>query len=182
MRPGELIPVDGRIVDGHSALDQAPITGESMPVEKAVGEEVYAGSINGNGALRIRVECAPESSLIRRIVRLVEKAQTEAPPSQRFIERFERGYVRVVVAVGILLVVATVPALFWNWTWEATIYRALIFLVVASPCALMAAIMPTSSRSRRRRSIPKARWCPRRHPSPSTWRRRARKTFSLKSR
>ncbi len=141
VRPGELVPVDGRIVDGHSALDQAPITGESMPVEKAVGKEVFAGSINGSGALRITVEQPPESSLIRRIVRLVEEAQTEAPPSQRFIERFERGYARVVVVAGVLI--ATVPALFWGWTWEVTIYRALIFLVVASPCALMAAIMPT---------------------------------------
>ncbi|MBC8122765.1 MAG: heavy metal translocating P-type ATPase [Gemmatimonadaceae bacterium] len=141
VRPGELVPVDGRIVEGHSELDQAPLTGESVPVEKTVGEEVYAGSINGNGALRLKVERPPESSLIRRIVQLVEEAQTEAPPSQRFIERFERGYARVIVAVGVLL--ATLPALFWGWTWEDTIYRALIFLVVASPCALMAAIMPT---------------------------------------
>lgn len=110
VRPGELVPVDGRIVDGYSALDQTSLTGESMPVEKAVGEEVYAGSINGNGALRVKVERPPESSLIRRIVRLVEEAQTEAPASQRFIERFERGYARVIVVAGVLL--ATVPALF----------------------------------------------------------------------
>jgi Cd2+/Zn2+-exporting ATPase len=110
-------------------------------VEKTVGDEVFAGTINGNGALRLRVHQPPESSLIQRVIQLVKQAQTEAPPSQLFIERFERGYAQVIVIAGILL--ATLPPLLLNWGWETTIYRALIFLVVASPCALMASIMPT---------------------------------------
>jgi len=141
VKPGELVPTDGVIEEGLSTLNQAPITGESMPVEKTVGDEVFAGTINGSGALRLRIHQPPESSLIQRVIRLVEQAQTEAPPSQQFIERFERGYAKVIVLAGILL--ATLPPFLWGWDWETTIYRALIFLVVASPCALMAAIMPT---------------------------------------
>ncbi|WP_404790911.1 heavy metal translocating P-type ATPase [Altericista sp. CCNU0014] len=141
VKPGELIPTDGLILEGLSALNQAAITGESIPVEKTIGDEVFAGTLNGNGALKLKVHQPPESSLLRRVIRLVEQAQTEAPPSQQFIERFERGYARVIVGVGLLLVV--LPPFLLNWSWETTIYRALIFLVVASPCALMAAIMPT---------------------------------------
>jgi Cd2+/Zn2+-exporting ATPase len=141
VKPGELVPTDGIIFEGHSALNQAPITGESLPVDKTVGDEVFAGTINGQGALTLNVHKAPESSLIQRVIRLVEQAQTEAPPSQQFVERFERGYARAIVVLGILL--ATLPPFLWNWSWEDTIYRALIFLVVASACALMAAIMPT---------------------------------------
>lgn len=141
VKPGELIPVDGLVIEGFSTVNQAPITGESMPVEKTVGDEVFAGTVNGNGALRLKIHQPPESSLIQRVIRLVEQAQTQTPPSQQFIERFERGYAKLVVLVGILL--GTLPPFIWGWTWENTIYRALIFLVVASPCALMAAIMPT---------------------------------------
>jgi len=141
VKPGELVPTDGLIVEGFSMLNQASITGESMPVEKAIGDEVFAGTINGNGALRLKIHQPPESSLIQRVIRLVEQAQTETPPSQQFIERFERGYAKVIVVAGILLALA--PPFFWGWSWETTIYRALIFLVVASPCALMAATMPT---------------------------------------
>ena len=141
VKPGELIPTDGIILEGYSTLNEAPITGESLPVEKTVGNEVFAGTLNGNGALILKVHQPPESSLIQRVIQLVRQAQTEAPPSQLFIERFERGYAQVIVVVGILL--AILPPLVWGWDWETTIYRALIFLVVASPCALMASIMPT---------------------------------------
>jgi Cd2+/Zn2+-exporting ATPase len=141
VKPGELVPTDGVIEEGSSTLNQAPITGESLPVEKTVGDEVFAGSINGSGALKLRIHQSPESSLIQRVIRLVEQAQTQAPPSQQFIERFERGYAKVIVLTGIGL--AILPPFVWGWDWETTIYRALIFLVVASPCALMAAIMPT---------------------------------------
>jgi Cd2+/Zn2+-exporting ATPase len=141
VKPGELIPTDAIVLEGYSSLNEASITGESLPVEKTVGDEVFAGTINGNGALRLRVHQPPESSLIQRVIQLVKQAQTEAPPSQLFIERFERGYAQVIVIAGILL--ATLPPLLLNWGWETTIYRALIFLVVASPCALMASIMPT---------------------------------------
>ena len=141
VRPGELIPVDGIILEGWTNVNQASITGESIPVDKQVGDEVFAGTLNGNGALKVKVARPPENSLIQRVIRLVEKAQTEAPPSQQFIERFERSYARVIVLVGLLL--AILPPFLLSWDWEITIYRALIFLVVASPCALMAAIMPT---------------------------------------
>ncbi|MCC5658534.1 heavy metal translocating P-type ATPase [Nostoc sp. XA010] len=141
VKPGELIPTDGIILSGYSTLNQAAITGESLPVEKTVGEEVFAGTLNGYGALQIKVHKPAQSSLIQRVIRLVEQAQTEAPPSQEFIDRFEKGYAKVIVVAGILL--AILPPFLWGWDWETTIYRALTFLVVASPCALMAAIMPT---------------------------------------
>ncbi|RCJ28027.1 ATPase [Nostoc minutum NIES-26] len=141
VKPGELIPTDCIIVSGYSTLNQAAITGESLPVEKTVGEEVFAGTLNGYGALKLQVHKPAASSLIQRVIRLVEQAQTEEPPSQQFIDRFERGYAKVIVVAGILL--ATLPPFIWGWGWETTIYRALTFLVVASPCALMAAIMPT---------------------------------------
>lgn len=141
VKPGELIPTDARILEGETVLNEAAITGESLPVEKTIGDEVFAGTLNGHGALLLEVHQPPESSLLQRIIRVVEQAQNEKPPSQEFIERFERGYARVVVAAGILL--AILPPFLWGWSWETTIYRALIFLVVASPCALVAAIMPT---------------------------------------
>ncbi|WP_375499237.1 heavy metal translocating P-type ATPase [uncultured Nostoc sp.] len=141
VKPGELIPTDGIILSGYSTLNQAAITGESLPVEKTVGEEVFAGTLNGYGALQIKVHKPAQSSLIVRVIRLVEQAKTQAPPSQEFIERFEKGYAKVIVVAGILL--AILPPFLWGWDWETTIYRALTFLVVASPCALMAAIMPT---------------------------------------
>ena len=141
VKPGELVPTDGLVTEGFSTLNQASITGESVPVERTVGDEVFAGTINGSGALRLQIHQPPESSLIQRVIRLVQQAQNEAPPSQQFIERFERGYAKVIVIAGILL--STLPPFLLGWNWEDTIYRALIFLVVASPCALMAAIMPT---------------------------------------
>ena len=141
VKPGELIPTDGLIIEGYSTLNEASITGESMPVEKTLGDEVFAGTINGNGVLRLKVHQPPESSLIQRVIRLVEQAQTQTPPSQQFVERFEKLYARIIVLTGLMLVI--LPPFLFGWSWENTIYRALIFLVVASPCALMAAIMPT---------------------------------------
>ncbi|NER32536.1 MAG: heavy metal translocating P-type ATPase [Oscillatoria sp. SIO1A7] len=140
VKPGELIPIDGIILEGNSAINQASITGESLPAQKSIGDEVFAGTLNGSGALKLRVNKPPESNLIQRIVRLVEQAQTEQPPSQQFIERFERGYARFIVLAG--LSIAIFPPLFLGWDWTSAIYRSLVFLVVASPCALMASIMP----------------------------------------
>ncbi len=141
VKPGEIIPTDSIITEGFSSINEAAITAESLPVEKTVGDEAFGGTINGNGALRLRVHQPPESSLIQRIVKQVLQAQTEAPPSQQFLERFERGYAKIIVILGLML--AILPPFILGWSWENTIYRALIFLVVASPCALMAAIMPT---------------------------------------
>jgi Zn2+/Cd2+-exporting ATPase len=140
VKPGELIPTDARIIAGSSSIDQAAITGESLPIDKTSGDEVFGGTINGNGVLQLQVHQPPASSLIQRIISLVKQAQTENTPAQNFIEKFERIYAKVIVGSGLLL--GTFPALFGFWDWETTIYRSLIFLVVASPCALMAAIMP----------------------------------------
>ncbi|MEL7144358.1 MAG: heavy metal translocating P-type ATPase [Cyanobacteria bacterium J06643_4] len=141
VKPGELIPTDGIVCAGNSTVNQASITGESIPADKAVGDDVFGGTTNGSGALIVELHNSPESSLIQRVIRLVEQAKTSQPPSQQFLERFERGYARVIVGAGLLL--AILPPWLLGWAWQTTLYRALIFLVVASPCALMAAIMPT---------------------------------------
>jgi Cd2+/Zn2+-exporting ATPase len=141
VKPGELIPTDAIIIEGFSSINQVSITGESMLVNKRVGDQVFAGTINGMGVLKTIVHQPPESSMIQRIIRMVEEAQNEKPPSQNFLEKFERPYAFVIIFTGLLL--GSLPHFILGWDWETTIYRALIFLVVASPCALMAAIMPT---------------------------------------
>jgi Zn2+/Cd2+-exporting ATPase len=141
VKPGELIPTDGVVFSGISTNDRSAITGESLPVDLHPGDRVFGGTLNGNGAMVIEIDRSPESSLIKRIIHLVRQAQTEVPASQQSIEKFERGYAKVIIIVGLLL--GTLPPFISHADWETTIYRALIFLVVASPCALMAAIMPT---------------------------------------
>lgn len=140
VRPGERIPADGEILEGQSAVDQASITGESIPVDKSVGDEVFAGTINGQGSLKIIVTKPVEETLLARIIHLVQEAKNEMPPSQLFVERFEGIYAKVVVAAALLLMI--LPPFVLGWTWDETIYRAMIFLVVASPCALVSSIMP----------------------------------------
>ena len=125
VKPGEMIPTDGIILEGATTVNQAPITGESIPVDKTIGDEVFAGTLNGNGVLQLKVHQHPESSLIQRVIRLVEQAQTQAPPSQQFVERFERGYAKVIVLLGVVL--GTLPPFVLGWDWETTIYRMLIF-------------------------------------------------------
>ncbi|EDX84031.1 cadmium-translocating P-type ATPase [Synechococcus sp. PCC 7335] len=141
VKPGDLVPADGLLQSGKSSLNQASITGESVPIDKTIGDEVFAGTLNGSGAIVLKLHKLPENNLIQRVIRLVETAKTTRPPSQQFLERFERGYARVIVFITLLLLL--LPPLLLNWGWENTIYRALVFLVVASPCAVMAAIMPT---------------------------------------
>ncbi len=141
IKPGERIPTDGLIQSGYSTVNQAAITGESLPVDKGPGDEVFGGTLNGSGALVIELHKSPASSTLQRVIQLVEQAKRTRPPSQRFLERFERGYARVIVIAGLGLI--TLPPGLLGWDWQTTIYRALVFLVVASPCALMAAIMPT---------------------------------------
>ncbi|MNM28219.1 Zinc-transporting ATPase [compost metagenome] len=140
VRPGERIPCDGHILEGHSAVDQSSITGESIPADLGAGDPVYAGTINGQGALRIETDRGAEDTLLARIIHLVQEAKNEMPPSQLFVERFEGIYAKIVVAVALLLMV--LPPLLLGWSWETTVYRAMIFLVVASPCALVSSIMP----------------------------------------
>ena len=140
VKPGERIPADGLITEGASSVNQASITGESLPVDKEAGDEVFAGTLNGQGALFIEVRQPSESTLFSKIIRLVQEAQSEMPASQRFIEKFERIYARVIIGASALLIV--VPPLILQWTWSQSLYKAMVFLVVASPCALVASIMP----------------------------------------
>src|SRR5580704_2459816 len=141
VKPGERIAADGTVVEGTSAVNQASITGESMPADKRGGDEVFAGTINGHGALRVSVTRPAADTILARMIQLVQEAQERRPKAQLFIERFERGYAKVVV-VGAISVVA-LPSLAHWWTFREALYRAMIFLVVASPCALAAAMMPT---------------------------------------
>lgn len=140
VKPGEQIPVDGTVTQGLSEVNQATITGESVPVEKEEGSEVFAGTLNGTGSLTLRVDRPIEESTFSRILHLVREAEEQEPPSQRKIERFEGVYVKAVLAVtGLLLVL---PPLLFSWSWGDTLYQAMVFMVVASPCAVVASIMP----------------------------------------
>lgn len=135
IKPGERIALDGIVVDGSSAVDQAPITGESMPVEKAEGDPVFAGTINASGALEIRVTAAAGQSTLARIIRIVEEAQGAKAPTQRFVDQFARVYTPAVFAIALAFVV--VPPLAFGVAWPDAIYRALVLLVIACPCALV---------------------------------------------
>jgi Cd2+/Zn2+-exporting ATPase len=134
VRPAERIPVDGRIATGRSAVNQAPITGESVPVDKAEGDEVYAGTINGEGALTIETTKAAGDRTLDRVIKLVEEAQTQKAPTQVFTDRFERVFVPVVLVADVL--VMTVPPSLGMWEWSTSFYRAMALLVASSPCAL----------------------------------------------
>lgn len=139
VKPGELIPADGRVYRGGSSVNQSSITGESVPVDKDIGDDVFAGTLNGEGVLYIEVTKSAESTLFAKIVKLVSEAENEVPESERFIKRFEAIYARIVVGVtGGLLLAA--PLL--GWDWDTSFYKAMVFLVVASPCALVSSIMP----------------------------------------
>jgi Cd2+/Zn2+-exporting ATPase len=135
VRPGDRVPLDGIVIRGASALDQAPITGESMPVEKEQGSEVFAGSINGHGALEVRVTSLADDTTLARILHAVEEAQASRAPSQTFVDRFARIYTPAVVGLALLL--AVLPPLIAGADWQTWIYRALALLVIACPCALV---------------------------------------------
>lgn len=140
IRPGERIPADGTIIKGETTVDESSMTGESIPVLKKVKDAVLAGTVNMDGNLLVRVAKRNEDSLFSKIVDLVQRAQSEKAPSQLFIERFERTYVKVVI--GITLLMLFLPHFVFGWSWSDTIYRAMVMLVVASPCALVASTMP----------------------------------------
>lgn len=140
VRPGERIAADGIVSEGFSSVNQASITGESIPIDKSAGDEVFAGTMNGQGALVIEMTKPAEATLLAKIIHLVQEAQSERPPSQLFMERFEGIYAKIVVTGAVLISVLSPFVI--GWSWSETIYKAMIFLVVASPCALVSSVMP----------------------------------------
>lgn len=135
VRPGDRLPADGEILSGESSIDEAPVTGESTPKRKRVGEQVFAGTINLDGAIRVRVSAAASDNTIARVVRLVEEAQESKAPTERFIERFSRYYTPAVLVLGAL--VAVIPPLLFGGLWSAWIYKGLAILLIGCPCALV---------------------------------------------
>ncbi len=134
IKPAERIPVDGTVSQGKSGVNQAPITGESVPVDKVPGDQVFAGSVNGEGALVVEVTAAVGDRTLDRVIKLVAEAQTQKAPTQQFTDRFERVFVPLVLIGDALLIV--LPPLLGVWTWSESFYRAMAVLVAASPCAL----------------------------------------------
>jgi Zn2+/Cd2+-exporting ATPase len=135
VKPGEKIPLDGRVAAGESHVNQAPVTGESLPAEKRIDDEVFAGTINGRGALDVRVTRLRGDSTLARIIDMVERAQAARAPSQTFVERFARIYTPAVLIVA--LVIGLLPPLLMGASWGDWIYRALVLLVISCPCALV---------------------------------------------
>lgn len=142
VKPGERVPVDGIVLSGETTIDQAAITGESVPILKTADEEVFAGTVNLKGAIVIQMTKPSTETLFQKIIQLVQSAQSEKSPSQLFIERFEGTYVKVVLSV--VAIMLFLPHYVLGWSWTETFYRAMILLVVASPCALVASITPAS--------------------------------------
>ena len=135
VRPGDRISADGTITEGESAINEAPVTGESVPVRKGAGDAVFAGTVNGDAALKIRVTAGAADNTIARIIHLVEEAQESKAPTERFIDRFSRYYTPVVVLIAAL--VATLPPLVAGGLWSEWIYKGLAILLIGCPCALV---------------------------------------------
>jgi Cd2+/Zn2+-exporting ATPase len=135
IRPGEKIPLDGRVQAGQSDVNQAPVTGESLPADKGPGDEVFAGTINGHGALDVIVTRLRRDSTLAHIIHMVERAQAQRAPSQTFVDRFARIYTPIVLVVAVL--VAFAPPLLWDGAWATWFYRSLVLLVISCPCALV---------------------------------------------
>ncbi|MCK8780824.1 cadmium-translocating P-type ATPase [Rhizobium sp. NTR19] len=135
VRPGDRISADGVVVAGEGSVDESPVTGESVPVRKVADDPVFAGTVNGDAALRVRVTAAAQDNTIARVVRLVEEAQESKAPTERFIDRFSRYYTPGVVAVAAL--VAIVPPLLAGGDWSEWVYKGLAILLIGCPCALV---------------------------------------------
>ncbi|PIC85546.1 heavy metal translocating P-type ATPase [Sporosarcina sp. P20a] len=142
VKPGERIPVDGEILSGITSIDMSAINGESIPVTKQENDELFAGTVNISGAIRMTMTKPSSETLFQKIITMVQNAQSEKSPSQQFIERFEGSYVKIVLAAVVIMMF--LPHFLFNWDWTTTFYRAIVLLVVASPCALMASIMPAT--------------------------------------
>ena len=135
IRPGERVPLDGVVTSGTSAVNQAPVTGESIPVDKAAGDPVYAGTVNQTGELEFRVTAGASNTTLARIIHAVEQAQGARAPTQRFVDRFAAIYTPAVFAIAVLVAVGAPFVLGIGWL--AAIYKALVLLVIACPCALV---------------------------------------------
>ena len=135
VKPGEKIPLDGVVAHGESHVNQAPVTGESLPVEKRAGDEVFAGTINGRGALDVTVTRRRADSTLAHIIQMVERAQAQRAPSQTFVERFARIYTPAVLILAVAI--AILPPVLGGAGWGVWIYRALVLLVISCPCALV---------------------------------------------
>ncbi|MER8783912.1 heavy metal translocating P-type ATPase [Mesorhizobium sp. M0664] len=138
VRPGDRIPADGEITQGGSAIDESPVSGESVPVRKDVGDTVFAGTINGDGVLRVKVTATAADNTIARVIKLVEEAQENKAPTERFIDRFSRWYMPGVVAV--VAFVAATPPLLLGGDWNEWIYKGLALLLIGCPCALVISV------------------------------------------
>jgi Cd2+/Zn2+-exporting ATPase len=137
IRSGSRVPLDGDVISGNSSVDQAPINGESVPVDKAPGDLVFAGTVNQEGSLTVRVTKAAVDSTLARIIQLVGEAEEQKPPTQRWVDRFAAIYTPAVFIAAIL--VAVIPPLLMGQAWNPWVYRALVLLVIACPCALVIA-------------------------------------------
>lgn len=135
VKPGDRIPLDGSVRKGESSVNQAPITGESMPVEKAPGSEVFAGTINGEGSLEIEVTRVAGDSTLAQIIRMVSEAQSRRAVSEQWVDRFAQVYTPAILALAIAI--AVIPPVLFGGGWDAWIYRALVLLVIGCPCALV---------------------------------------------
>ena len=135
IRPGEKIPLDGRITKGESEVNQAPITGESMPVAKQVDDDIFAGTINGDGLLEAKCTKLSENTILAQIIRMVGEAQTRRAPSELWVEKFAKIYTPIVMVVALLILII-LPTLL-HLSWHDSLYRALVLLVIACPCALV---------------------------------------------
>ena len=135
VKPGERLALDGRVTAGHSSIDQAPVTGESVPVEKGPGDEVFAGTVNQQGALEFEVTAPATDTVLARIIHAVEQAQGSRAPTQRFVDKFAAVYTPAVFAIA--LAVALLGPWLAGWPWLTAVYKALVLLVIACPCALV---------------------------------------------
>jgi Zn2+/Cd2+-exporting ATPase len=138
IEPGERLPVDGEIINGTSAVDESPITGESIPVDKTIGDQVFAGTLNKQGALDVRATKTAANNMLARIIQLVEDAQENQAPTERFLDRFEQVYATGIV--GAILLFIAIPPLFFGVDFQSNFYQAMVLMTVASPCALVISV------------------------------------------
>src|SRR5689334_8653125 len=138
IEPGERIPVDGIVRNGRSAVDQSPITGESMPVEKAIADKVFAGTLNQQGILDVEATQAASDTTLARIIKMVEEAQDSKAPTERFLDKFEQYYAMLIIGATLLFII--VPPALGLADFQSNFYRAMVLMTVASPCALIISV------------------------------------------